>query len=153
MKLEYSDKYTCCVTHHLVDEVSLENPELLRNRSGTIRLYETLYYLGFKVNFGMLNKNISIHPDCLIRSSEDYTKCYRTKVYKGIVRKAVLNVKDGNIIYDKYNHHHLLDDYLAHEVLQASNLSKYIEKDELLNVEDFGGKSKLSDCIISEEEL
>ena len=146
-----NDNPTCCVTHSLLDEVSWTLPTLLR-RNGEVSVYRTLFYLGFKIKKSIGNRNVSIHKDMLIRSSEDNEQCYRDTVYKGVLRKGVKDFKDGNIIYHKHEFHHLLDKYLEREVLQPSDLKDYILDQEIKWIEDFGGKSKLADCIIPEED-
>ena len=143
----YNDKMACSVTHHLVDEVSREFPESLRSIRGELLLPETLYFLGFDIKTGMSNKNFSKHPDTLIRSLTDKEKCYKTLVYKGKLRHAVKSVINGEIIYHENEMHHLMDEYNTYEVLQPEDLSKYVSDDELLWIEDFGGKSTLEECL------
>lgn len=141
------EKVACSVTHHLVDEVSREFPDQLRSRQGDLLLYETLHFLGFDVKLNNYNKNVSVHPNTLIRSSLDKEKCYKTLVYKGRVRKAIKEVRHGEIIYYKHKMHDLMDEYNTYEVLQPQDLSKYVSADEFMNVNDFGGKSTSEECL------
>ena len=150
MEVEYTKGTTCCVTHHLVEEVSWTNPKLFRDKGG-VKLYETLYHLGFNINWRMNNKNVSTHKNVLIRSNENYEECYYTKIHKGWVRNAVDYVDGTEVVYDRYKFHHMLDQYNKYEVLQPDNLSDYVKDDELLKVEDFGGKAKLAECILLED--
>lgn len=151
MELEYTEGTTCCVTHHLVDEIGRSYPELLMDDKGNVDTYKTLYHLGFNVNFNMYNRNVSVHKKTLVRSNDNFEECYYTTVYKGFIRNAVDSVEEGVITYNRNKFHHMYDMYRQFEVLQPVNLSNYVSKDELLKIEDFGGKSKLSDCIIEEE--
>lgn len=141
---------TCCVTHSLLEEVSYTNPKLLR-KNGKVLIYRTLFYLGFIIKDSLGNRNISIHPNMRIRSSHNNRQCYRDTVYKGVIRNAIKDFEDGEVIYHKNKLHHLFDKYLEREVLQPTDLKGYILDQEIRWITEFGGTSKLSDCILDEE--
>lgn len=141
------EKVACSVSHHLVEEVSAEYPETLRDIRGNILIPETLHFLGFDVKVGMQDKNVSTHHNMMIRSNKDKTRCYKTTVYKGRVRKAIKGVVNGVIEYERHKMHELLDHYNTYEVLQPDDLSKYVKEEDLLYIEDQGGRSTLEECL------
>jgi hypothetical protein len=150
LELDYSQEVSCCVTDHLVQEVSKLHPELFIDKNGKVKLYEVLFHLGFNIKIKDISKNVSVHDDALIRSMSDHEKCYKARVYKGVVRQAVLSVVNGDITFDKYNMHELAKAYDKYEVLQPVNLNEYVSSEDLFWVKDFGNRSKLVDQVKEE---
>ncbi len=147
-ELEYTEGTTCSVSYGLVHETAQLYPEMFYDKNSEIRIYDVLHYLGFQVNYQMWNKNVSKHENVLIRSNENPLQCYYTDVWRGWVRNAVKEVTpEGKIIYDKHSFHELAKEYSKYEVLQPTNLSDYIDEEDLLFIDDFGGKSPLSECM------
>lgn len=137
----------CSVTHHLVEETSKQNKDLFLDARGNIKLTEVLFHLGFKINKKVLTKNVSVHNNMLIRSSKNKRQCYRTKVYKGVLRNAIKDVVGEEIIYHKHKLHDLYDKYVDIEVLQPDNLYDYVKEKDLHWIDEFGGRSSLLDCL------
>ena len=139
---------TCAVTHELVEEVSKEFPEQLRDAKGGLRLYETLFFLGFKIKWNTYNKDVTTCNDFRIRCNDNPRKCYKTKVYKGLVRNDIESVSPtGEITFRKNTLHHLVDEYNKYEVLQPKDIHKYIADIDINDIDDFGGKSTLEECL------
>lgn len=147
MEVDYAGITTCAVTHHLVEDVANSNPNVFKERNGAVKLHSVLYYLGFDIRNSLIDKNVTYHPDALIRCSNDNKKCYRANVYKGWLRDEVSSVVDGKIKYNKGKKHILHDTYNQYEVLQSVDLAKHIGAEDYLDIDDFGGKTKLSDIV------
>ena len=136
--LDYHDNFPCSVTFHLVHEVAHSEPEKFLNKNNEIKTYEVLHYLGFNIDKHTHTRDITEVPQVLIRNNHNQRTCYYADIYKGLVR----NIKGAS--------HPLLDEYMRYEVLQPTNLSTYVSDDELFNIDDFGGKTKLEDCMTEE---
>ncbi len=147
-ELEYTEGTTCSVSYGLVHETAQTMPEVFYDKNSEIRIPSVLHHLGFNIHFKGHNRNFSKHENVLIRSNENPLQCYFTDVYRGWYRNAVKEVTpEGKIIYDKHSFHELANEYNKYEVLQPTNLSDYIDEEDLLFIDDFGGKSPLSECM------
>lgn len=152
MEIGYEKGQHCAVTHHFVQELSETNKELFKNPDGSINIPRCLMYLGFdvKVNLtvegydrdGFYNKmNYSVKHDMLIRSTQYPTKAYKTTVYSGWLRKAAntIGVKDknGNVpMLNPKKLHHLQDVYRKIGIIQATDLGKFVNKEDLLDLDE-----------------
>lgn len=135
MDASYTKKSVCAVTQHRVNEEAETNPDLFKH-NGKINVLRVLCYLGFDIRTHLYNNNITIQNDALIRSTQFPRKCYRTKVYQGYVRMAAN--PEGGFHTNKY--HHMLKEYETYGTLQAKNVLDYIKEEELLDINEFGGK-------------
>lgn len=152
MELNYEQGTHCAATHHIVQEIAESNPDMFIQPNGEINIPRCLFYLGFDVRMditvegkdrdGYYNRhNYNSKDNMLIRSSQYPTKAYRTTVYSGWLRGAanIEGVKDKNGNIPKLNPkrlHHLQDVYRKVGILQATDLDKFVRKEDLLDLDD-----------------
>ncbi len=148
MELEHVEQRLTCVTKELVHQTAHTQPDLFI-RDGVIQTYFVLYHLGFDIRWKRIDKNVAISENKVVRDQTRPYLTYRTTIYKGLLRRAVKSVNstepynecsevqapDG-IRYHRYKWHELEDLYRKYGVLQPTNLSDYIQEEDMINIAD-----------------
>ena len=131
----------CSVTKELVYEVANMYPDYLISEEKGINIPATLFALGFYIDKGDYLKGVRVVEDVYVRTLQDPEHVYKTKLYTGVIRKAVRSVKGGKIIYKKDQYHFLKPYYEKNSVLQPNTLEKYVCPEDIKVIFKVGEES------------
>ena len=128
----------CAVTKELLYDTANAYPDILLGDGGEVKIQATLFTLGFYIDREDYLKGVRIVDNVYIRHPEDACHVYKTTLYTGNIRNAVLGVEEGKIVYDRSQYHHLQPLYNEFEVLQSFDINKHVSKEDLEYILDVG---------------
>lgn len=135
MYIENDVRPYIAVTESLVQEVAESDKATFMGINGEIKVYDVLYYLGFKIATKLYNRDVSYIPKQFVRNINKPHLVFESAVYKGRLRKEQVGYNGKNPIY---RYHKMQEFYDKYGILHPSDLSKYVKSEDMINILEVG---------------
>lgn len=136
---DLQNRIPCSVSQELVDVVANTYPESFKDENGNINIPKLLFFIGFKINYGLKTLGYYKNFDVLVRDNEMPSKVYKTAcVYNGEVRNTVLDIDSrGRFVYTRTKHS-LASLYEQIEIVHPNNLKDIVPEEEWTDILEIG---------------